>query len=245
MSLPKSLALVPCRTSSTRLPRKNLRPFLGKPCYQWVLDDLKSSVTLPTIVLLSDEEEVVNAAKQDGVIGLLSPELCREDDLFKVGREVLAYAEEKMGRFDLFGIFYACAPLRPKGTHDLLLEPMLTGLWDRAAIVSPVPLGSHPWTHLQRLGDGRLVAMPIGNVWINSQLFPPVYQGTACGSLTKREYVEPLVEDREFIRSLRTFGIVYPYEETSDIDTAFDAEWVEFLMRRRQEKENGIAPTMP
>jgi 3-deoxy-manno-octulosonate cytidylyltransferase (CMP-KDO synthetase) len=57
----KSVAVIPARVASTRLPRKMLREVAGKPLVGWVYEAVRSSPLLSDVIIATDSEEILEA----------------------------------------------------------------------------------------------------------------------------------------------------------------------------------------
>lgn len=71
-----TLAIIPARGGSKRLPRKNILPLVGKPLIQWSIDEAISADSIDLIVVTSDDEEVLAIAdeyKSKNVISIKRP----------------------------------------------------------------------------------------------------------------------------------------------------------------------------
>jgi 3-deoxy-manno-octulosonate cytidylyltransferase (CMP-KDO synthetase) len=62
----KSIAVIPARLASTRLPRKMLREIAGKPLVGWVYEAVKSSSLLADVIIATDSEEILEACRKHG-----------------------------------------------------------------------------------------------------------------------------------------------------------------------------------
>src|ERR1700726_2775319 len=62
----KSLAIIPARLASTRLPRKMLREIVGKPLVGWVYEAVRSSPLLSEVIIATDSEEIMEACRRHG-----------------------------------------------------------------------------------------------------------------------------------------------------------------------------------
>jgi 3-deoxy-manno-octulosonate cytidylyltransferase (CMP-KDO synthetase) len=62
----KSLAVIPARLASTRLPRKMLREIAGKPLVGWVYEAVRSSPLLSDVIIAADSEEIMEACRRHG-----------------------------------------------------------------------------------------------------------------------------------------------------------------------------------
>jgi 3-deoxy-manno-octulosonate cytidylyltransferase (CMP-KDO synthetase) len=62
----KSIAIIPARLASTRLPRKMLREIAGKPLVGWVYEAVRSSQLLSDVIIATDSEEIMEACVKQG-----------------------------------------------------------------------------------------------------------------------------------------------------------------------------------
>jgi 3-deoxy-manno-octulosonate cytidylyltransferase (CMP-KDO synthetase) len=76
MSSIHTLAVIPARLASTRLPRKVLRDIAGKPMLQWIVEAALASPKLDRVVVATDSDEVMALAAECGWDAMLtSPDL--------------------------------------------------------------------------------------------------------------------------------------------------------------------------
>ncbi|MGC2171340.1 MAG: 3-deoxy-manno-octulosonate cytidylyltransferase [Candidatus Sulfotelmatobacter sp.] len=61
-----SVAIIPARMASTRLPRKMLREIAGKPLIGWVYDAVRSSPLLSGVIIATDSQEILDACTTHG-----------------------------------------------------------------------------------------------------------------------------------------------------------------------------------
>ena len=62
----KSIAVIPARLASTRLPRKMLREIAGKPLVGWVYEAVRSSSLLSDVIIATDSEEIMDSCRRHG-----------------------------------------------------------------------------------------------------------------------------------------------------------------------------------
>ena len=62
----KTVAIIPARLASTRLPRKMLREIAGKPLVGWVYEAVRSSPLLSDVIVATDSEEILEACRRHG-----------------------------------------------------------------------------------------------------------------------------------------------------------------------------------
>ncbi len=62
----KTIAVIPARLASTRLPRKMLREIGGKPLVGWVYEAVRSSPLLSGVIIATDSEEIFKTCHNHG-----------------------------------------------------------------------------------------------------------------------------------------------------------------------------------
>src|ERR1700722_10656659 len=68
----RTLAVIPARLASTRLPRKVLREISGKPMLQWIVEAALASPRLDRVVVATDSDEVMALAVEHGWEAMLT-----------------------------------------------------------------------------------------------------------------------------------------------------------------------------
>lgn len=110
----KNLCIIPARGGSKRIPRKNVKLFLGKPILAYSIESAKSCGLFDEIMVSTDDEEIADVAIQYGakVPFMRSKETSNDyattDDVLM---EVIAKYGERGLVFDNFCCLYATAPM--------------------------------------------------------------------------------------------------------------------------------------
>lgn len=87
------LAVIPARGGSKRIPRKNIKPFYGKPMIAWSIEAAKECGFFDHIIVSTDDQEISEIAKEWGAeVPFLRPEHLSDD--FTGTAEVIAHATE-------------------------------------------------------------------------------------------------------------------------------------------------------
>jgi len=60
------LAVIPARGGSKRIPRKNIKPFCGKPMIAWSIETARLSGCFDRILVSTDDEEIAGVARDCG-----------------------------------------------------------------------------------------------------------------------------------------------------------------------------------
>lgn len=62
----KTIAIIPARGGSKRIPRKNVKPFLGKPILAWSIKAALDSGLFEEVMVSTDDPEIAEVAKEYG-----------------------------------------------------------------------------------------------------------------------------------------------------------------------------------
>mgnify|MGYP001199902583 FL=1 len=60
------LAVIPARGGSKRIPRKNVRPFAGKPIVAYSIEAARASALFDRVIVSTDDEEIARVARDCG-----------------------------------------------------------------------------------------------------------------------------------------------------------------------------------
>jgi pseudaminic acid cytidylyltransferase len=145
MSSPSAVAVIPARGGSKRIPRKNVRPFLGTPLIARTAEAVLGTGLFNQVVVSTDDEEIASVAASAGAdISFVRPATLSDD--FSGTREVIQHAIaelESRGRtFDLVCSIYATAVLlRPadlKASRDSLISSQANFVFSATTFAYPV-----------------------------------------------------------------------------------------------------------
>ncbi|MFZ0137442.1 MAG: 3-deoxy-manno-octulosonate cytidylyltransferase [Candidatus Sulfotelmatobacter sp.] len=62
----KTIAVIPARLASTRLPRKMLREIAGKPLVGWVYESVRLSPLFSDVIIATDSDEIMQSCRRHG-----------------------------------------------------------------------------------------------------------------------------------------------------------------------------------
>jgi len=114
----KTIAIIPARGGSKRIPRKNIKDFCGKPIIAYSIEAAKVSKLFDRIIVSTDDEEIAEVAKKYGAeIPFKRPEELSDDytGTNAVVRHCLQWFIERGEKPDYACCIYATAPfLQPE-----------------------------------------------------------------------------------------------------------------------------------
>lgn len=73
------LAVIPARGGSKRVPRKNLKPFRGKPLLLWSVEAAKKSKYIDRLLVSTEDEEIFQLARMFVEVALRPVELATDE----------------------------------------------------------------------------------------------------------------------------------------------------------------------
>jgi 3-deoxy-manno-octulosonate cytidylyltransferase (CMP-KDO synthetase) len=62
----RTIAVIPARLASTRLPRKMLREIAGKPLVGWAYEAVRSSSLLSDVIIATDSDQILESCRKHG-----------------------------------------------------------------------------------------------------------------------------------------------------------------------------------
>jgi N-acylneuraminate cytidylyltransferase len=124
-----NLCIIPARGGSKRIPRKNIKLFLGKPIIAYSIEAAINSGLFDEVMVSTDDAEIAEIAIQYGakVPFLRNPETANDHaTTFDVIREVILEYAKRNKDFSFTCCIYACAPFvtekKLAQAYELLLK---------------------------------------------------------------------------------------------------------------------------
>jgi N-acylneuraminate cytidylyltransferase len=222
------IAVIPARGGSKRIPRKNIRPFCGRPIIAYSIEAAQASGLFDEIIVSTDDSEIAEVARQFGATApFVRPKEIADDHTgtAAVVKHAVTWFIERGDDITHVCCIYATAPLIQarflREAHDAL-----TG--SDAAFAFSVTSYAFPIQRALRMTPaGRVDPFHPEHRLTRSQDLEPAYHdagqfywGTAAAFLEDI----PIFSDR-------SVGIVLPRHLVQDIDTVEDWEQAEYMFR--------------
>lgn len=157
--LPRVLGLIPARGGSKGVPRKNIRPLLGKPLLQYTAESAREARRLSRLVLTTDDPEIAEIGRRCGLdVPFLRPAELSADDTptLPVVQHAMRWLLERGDSYDAVCILQPTCPVRSPGLIDACVERLEEMGADSIVTVLPVPSAHNPhWVYFQN-GNGLL-----------------------------------------------------------------------------------------
>jgi len=214
-----NLALIPARGGSKRIPRKNIKPFLGKPIIGYSIEAALKSGLFASVVVSTDDEEIAEVARELGAeVPFMRPDELADDftGIVPVVRHgVEAMVERGMDVTNVCCIFSTSPFVLPS---DLVAG--LGALKDAPTSFSitsfPYPIGRA----LQISANSRLEMICPENKEARSQDLPEAWHDAGQFYWATREFI---LSGRGFMDG-EAAGVVLPRHRVQDIDNGED--WI-------------------
>lgn len=211
----KNLCIIPARGGSKRIPRKNVKPFLGKPMLAYSIEAALKSGLFEEVMVSTDDKEIAEVARQYGanVPFMRSAETASDfATTADVLKEVINNYKNQGKEFDNFCCFYATAPLVQSKDVVAAFERLLQS--DFTCVYPVVQFGYPIWRCLDLAEDGTM-----NRHW-------PEYENSRSQDLPK-EYHDTgtfyWYKTKEWLSgNLKVGGIEVSETTIQDIDTETD-----------------------
>ncbi len=228
----KNLAVITARGGSKRIPRKNIKPFCGKPIISYSVEAAQSSGIFDEVMVSTEDGEIARIAKK---LGAKVPFLRSEEnagDMAMTHEVVLEVLEQyaKQGiRFDTVCCIYPTAPFLTGGKLRESME-LLEGT--KADGVIPIVRYAFPPQRCFVVEHGMVQFKWEENRLKRSQDLEPYYHDSGQFYLLR---VQPFLKEKNML--LKHMVPMFLDEmEVQDIDTQKDWDIAEFKYRMLQEK---------
>jgi len=230
----KSVAIITARGGSKRIPRKNVKNFLGKPILLYSIEAAINSGIFDEVMVSTEDEEIMELARSAGAKVPFARSREAAND-FSTTTDVLL---EVLDSYEKIGeeFEYACClyPTAPFTTAKVLKEAM--GMLEEKGVDSVIPVvrfGFPPQRGLVICEDKVEFKWP-EHMFTRSQDLEPFYHDSGQFYCLK---VDSFVKQKKLFME-NTLGYVRSELEVQDIDTLEDWKLAELKYQMLMEKEN-------
>jgi N-acylneuraminate cytidylyltransferase len=220
----KSIAIIPARGGSKRIPRKNIRPFMGKPVIGYPITAAIQSECFDEVMVSTDDKEIAEVAKSFGATVPFMRSEKNADDHASTADVLLEVLEEykKLNKhFDYCSCIYPATPLVNKEILKIALDKLVT---TGADSLMPVVRYSHPIQRaLQINNEGCLRYIQLEYASFRTQDLQPCYHD--AGQFYFFD-VKAFVINKTLI-SANTFALEVSEQRIQDVDNEEDWKMAE------------------
>lgn len=225
-----SLALIPARGGSKRIPRKNVIDFLGKPMLAYPIEAALASERFACVHVSTDDDEIAETASRLGAdVSFRRPADLSGDHtpLLPVMRHALEEFARRGRRFADLCTLFPCAPLvEAADIHGAYEVFRAHGGRRNLLTVARAPVPAEWYYHMSP--EGRLIPVTPGGAFIRSQDLAPAYFETGTFTIFSADRIlspDSVQDDTNYV------AYELPVDKAIDIDTPDDLERAKLLYR--------------
>lgn len=229
----RATAFIFARGGSKGVPKKNIRPFCGKPLIAWSIEQAQAVSRIDRVIVSTDSEEIAAVARIFGAeVPFLRPaEFARDDSPeWSAWQHALSYVREHTGSLpDAMISVPATAPLRLPLDIESCLDEYEKGVAD--VVITVTDAHRNPYFNMVKtLPDGTVepVISPKSAI-VRRQDAPSVYDMATVAYVARPEFV--MAHNGPFDGTVRAVRV--PPERAVDIDTLLDFQIAECLFNLR------------
>jgi len=234
------LALIPARGGSTGVPGKNHKILNGKPLVAYTIEIAKASSYINRVVVATDDPKIAKVSIDFGADvpisrpTRISQKLSRAYDVYHFFLDHLRKSENYVP--DIFVVMVGTSYSRTLKEVDAAIEKLITTNCDWVFTVTEAE--HHPY-RMFTLEDDKLNPfckdVSSWNIWGNRQELPLTYRinGNAFVTWTQNITKHKTYNIGQGFDSDVRY-ILCPQSHSMDIDTPFDFEIAEYLMKKRR-----------
>lgn len=175
----KSVAIITARGGSKRIPRKNIKPFLGKPILEYSIQAALQADMFHEVMVSTDDEEIAEVARKAGAkVPFMRSEKTAND--FATTADVIEEVLDSYERIGMqFGKVCCIYPTAPFVTPYAIKTAMMLLEQEKADACIPVVRFSFPPQRCVTIKEGRLTPKWPEYMGMRSQDLEPLYHD--CG----------------------------------------------------------------
>jgi CMP-N,N'-diacetyllegionaminic acid synthase len=217
------LGIVPARSGSKGIARKNIRPLSGKPLLAHTANAALNAANLSRVVLSTDDPEIAAVGKAAGleVPFLRPPELALDSTpMIEVILHAIRWIQAGGQDYDAVCLLQPTSPLRSSGTIDRCISLLWECHVDSVISIRPVPSEYNPhWVYFATPEGLLQPSISEGPQIPCRQQLPSAYHADGSVFVARTQTV---ISQRS-LKGKRTLGAVSPEQEAVDLDT--EEQW--------------------
>ncbi len=235
----RAIAIIPARGGSTRIPKKNIKDFLGKPIIAYSIETAKKSNLFDSVIVSTDDEEIASVARKYGAeIPFIRPKELADNytDTGDVITHAIEFLKAKGEQFDYVCTIYATAPLLDEKYLTEAFRKLTASDAHMAFGVTSMPFPI--WRTFKITKEGRCEMFFPEFFKSRSQDLEDAYQDAGqfyWENINKKPSDIPFGKD--------SIPIVLPRYLVQDIDTPEDWETAEMMYTALKQKTTNVVTT--
>lgn len=222
------IAIIPARRGSKGLPRKNIKPLLGKPLVAWTIEQAKKSKYIDKIIVSTEDKEIAEISRDWGAEIIERPKELAKDESPTIDAvfHTLEVLRTENYNPNIVILLQPTSPLRAAKDIDNAIELLLRS--DCESVVSVCEIEHPPYWSL-KIAEGYLKTFFKEEYWrMRRQDLPKLYMPNGAVFVSTPRV---LYKYKDFYTS-KTIPYVMPSERSIDIDNEADFMLAELLVKK-------------
>jgi len=231
----KVIAIIPARGGSKRIPKKNIKEFLGVPILGYAINACKDANIFSEVMVSTDCDEIAQVARKLGANIPFMRSAKTADDFattFDVLEEVIKNYKKTGQEYDYVCCIYPCVPFLSGQTLKASYNKLISLDNDALQPVCKYPV---PIEWAMKIENDLLVPNDRNAQMIRSQDLTQKYYDVGMFYFIKTEI---LLKEKS-LTPKKTFAYIMNENEVQDIDTLDDWNLAELKYKLLQEKKHG------
>jgi len=171
-----NIAIIPARAGSKRIPKKNIKPFLGRPIIEYSIEIAMKSNLFDKVVVSTDDDDIARVAIGQGAeVPFIRPKELSDD--FSGTHEVVGHAvkwlEDNGRKIDYVCCIYATAPFIQIDDLKKGFELIQTDKWD--SIIAATNFSYPVFRSFHKIDSGGIKMLFPEHYTTRSQDLPEVF----------------------------------------------------------------------
>ncbi len=235
----RTLGIVPARSGSKRIPRKNVRLLCGRPLLAYTAEAALRANWLTTVILSTDDDAIANIGRACGLrVPFPRPAELATDGtpMLSVVQHALRAMEDLGEIFDAVCLLQPTNPLRRPQDIDACIELLEQSSADAVVTILPVPPTYNPYWVYFRDPHGFLQLSTSGRDPIASrQDLPPAFHREGSVYVSRWQ----VVQQQQSLYGERVLGYLLDPKHCVNIDDPEDWRRAARLLRARRARADG------
>lgn len=176
----RSVAIIPARGGSKRIPRKNIRDFMGRPMLAYAIDAARDSDVFSEVMVSTEDAEIASVARRfNASVPFIRTETASSDTatIAQVFQDVICAYARRGDIFDIAACVYPCVPLL---TGQILRNAYASFIESGASALLAVVRYAHPIQRaFKKNASGFIEYREPENSLVRTQDLQPMYHDAA------------------------------------------------------------------
>jgi pseudaminic acid cytidylyltransferase len=222
-----NIAIIPARGGSKRIPRKNIKEFLGKPIIAYSIRAAIESGIFDEVMVSTDDDEIAEIARQCGANVPFVRSIKNANDYATTVDVLVEVLNNYKAQNQVFEIACCIYPTAPFVSAEILQKSYSILQNEGFDSVYPVQKFSSPPQRGVIFDDKKLRWQNPENAQVRSQDLTPLYHDAGQFYFFK---TEKILQNRSLLTE-NTSGVVISEMDAHDIDNEEDWQVAEFKYR--------------